>query len=142
MEPIHKGGRIPKLNKAHHRYVFRLTDQENAKFLKLFDESGLDTKAKFIVSVIFERQIKSLKMDAGAVDYCTKLSQFFSQFRAIGTNYNQIVKILHTNFGDKKTVFYIGKLEKQTIELAAICKEILILSKKFESQYLLKKGSL
>ncbi|REC61849.1 hypothetical protein DRF65_14040 [Chryseobacterium pennae] len=142
MVQIHKGGRNPKLNKALHRYVFRLTDQENARFLSLFEDSGLDTKAKFIVALLFERQIKSIKIDAGAMEYCTKLSRLFAQFRAIGVNYNQIVKILHTTFGDKKTVFYIGKLEKQTLELADLCKDILILSKQFESEYLLNKEKL
>ncbi|WP_353148501.1 conjugal transfer protein MobA [Chryseobacterium sp.] len=134
-----KGGRKPKIDKATHRYVFRLTDAENERFLSLLEQSGIDNKAKFIVSLLFERKISSVIVDKGAIDYCTKLSQFFSQFRAIGVNYNQIVKILHTNFGDKKMVYYIGKLQEQTIELAAICREILVLSKKFESEYLLKK---
>lgn len=139
MAQIHKGGRNPKLNKALHRYVFRLTDQENARFLSLFEDSGLDTKAKFIVALLFERQIKSVIMDKGAMEYCTRLSQLFSQFRAIGVNYNQIVKILHTTFGDKKAVYYIGKLEKETLKLVDLCKDILVLSKQFESEYLLKK---
>ncbi|AKK71340.1 hypothetical protein OK18_00635 [Chryseobacterium gallinarum] len=141
MSAAHKGGRKPKINKAIHRYVFRLTDEENARFLSLFDKSGLDNRAKFIVSLLFERRMNSVIIDQGTVEYCTKLSQLFSQFRAIGVNYNQVVKILHTHFGDKKTVFYIGKLEKHTLELAAICKEILILSKQFEAEYLLKKDN-
>ena len=134
-----KGGRNPKLNKANHRYVFRLTDEENTKFLTLFEKSGLSTKAKFIVAVLFERRINSVILDKGTVDYLTKLSEFFGQFRAIGVNYNQIVKILHTNFSDKKTITYIAKLEKHTIDLASICKEILILSKSFEAEHLIKK---
>lgn len=97
-----KGGRKPKLERATHRYVFRLTDKENVKFLSLFEQSGLDNRAKFIVSLLFERRINSVIVDQGAIDYCTKLSEFFAQFRAIGVNYNQIVKILHTNFSDKK----------------------------------------
>ncbi|MGG7466685.1 MULTISPECIES: conjugal transfer protein MobA [Bacteroidota] len=137
-----KGGRKPKIDKATHRYAFRLTDAENARFLALLDQSGLDNKAKFIVSLLFERKINSVVLDKGAMDYCTKLTQFFGQFRAIGVNYNQIVKILHTNFGDKKTVFYIGKLEAMTIELATICREILILTKKFETEHLAKKQHL
>lgn len=137
-----KGGRKPKIDKSTHRYVFRLTDSENARFLSLLDQSGLDNKAKFIVSLLFERKINSVIIDKGAMDYCSKLTQFFAQFRAIGVNYNQIVKILHTNFGDKKTVFYIGKLEGLTIELANICREILILSKKFEAEILAKKQHL
>ncbi|WP_426477479.1 conjugal transfer protein MobA [Chryseobacterium sp. CBSDS_008] len=137
-----KGGRKPKIDRATHRYVFRLTDAENAKFLSLLEQSGLANRARFIVSLLFERRINSVIVDKGAIDYCTKLSQFFNQFRAIGVNYNQIVKILHTNFGDKKTVYYIGKLEGKTIELANICREILILSKKFEAEHLIKKQRL
>lgn len=134
-----KGGRNPKLNRAVHRYVFRLTDAENTRFLSLFEQSGLDTKAKFIVSILFERRIKSIKIDAGAAAYTAKLSQLFAQFRSIGVNYNQVVKVLHTNFSEKKTILYLGKLEKQTLELASLCKEILILSRVFEKEYLLKK---
>lgn len=134
-----KGGRNPKLNKATHRYVFRLTDEENVKFLSLFEKSGLSTKAQFIVAVLFERKINSVIMDKGTIDYLTKLSEFYGQFRAIGVNYNQIVKILHTNFSNKKTITYIARLEKHTIELASICKEILILSKSFEAEHLIKK---
>ncbi|MCQ9634190.1 hypothetical protein MP477_04385 [Chryseobacterium sp. WG23] len=139
MKALHRGGRNPKLNRAVHRYVFRLTDIENTRFLSLFEQSGLDTKAKFIVSLLFERRIKSIKIDAGANEYTTKLSQFFAQFRAIGVNYNQVVKVLHTNFSDKKTILYIGKLEQHTLELSKLCKEILILTKHFEAEYLLKK---
>ena len=35
----HKGGRNLKKNPSIHRYVFRLTDEENAKFLSLFEAS-------------------------------------------------------------------------------------------------------
>ncbi|RKE80782.1 conjugal transfer protein MobA [Chryseobacterium sp. AG363] len=137
-----KGGRNPKLEKATHRYVFRLTDSDNAKFQTLFEQSGLDNRAKFIVSILFERKINSVMVDKGAMEYCTKLSQFFAQFRSIGVNYNQIVKILHTNFSDKKTVYYIWKLEEHTKELAQICRDVLMLSKKFEAEHLVKKGKL
>ncbi|WON94391.1 MULTISPECIES: conjugal transfer protein MobA [Bacteroidota] len=142
MTANHKGGRKPKMDKATHRYVFRLTDEENARFLSLFEQSRLDNKAKFIVSLLFERKINSVIIDKSTIDYCTKLSQFFAQFRAIGVNYNQIVKILHTNFSDKKTVHYLGKLEQHTRDLAGICREVLLLSKKFEAEYLIKKEKL
>ena len=33
-------GRKPKPDKMRHRYVFRLDDGDNARFLALFDESG------------------------------------------------------------------------------------------------------
>ena len=55
-----KGGRNPKKDPSIHRYVFRLTDLENAKFLSLFEISGADNKAQFITSVLFEKQIKTI----------------------------------------------------------------------------------
>ena len=43
-------GRKPKPDKMRHRYVFRLDDGDNARFLALFDESGKATKAEVLLS--------------------------------------------------------------------------------------------
>ena len=80
-------GRKPKPDKMRHRYVFRLDDGDNARFLALFDESGKATKAEFIVSALFGREIKVIKLDKGTQDFYMRLTTFHSQFRAIGTNY-------------------------------------------------------
>ena len=45
----HKGGRNPKSDPSIHRHVFRLTDDENAQLLTLFEVSGMTNKAKFII---------------------------------------------------------------------------------------------
>ncbi len=97
-----KGGRKPKVNPKANRYVFRLTDEENTKFLALFDQSGMDNKAKFVVSILFGKEIKSVKIDKGTVDFYMRLTSFHSQFRSIGVNYNQIVKQLYSQFSDRK----------------------------------------
>jgi len=130
------GGRKPKADPSTHRYVFRLTDQENAKFLSLFEASGLDNRAKFIVSILFEREIKSVKIDAAAMDYYMRLTTLYGQFRAVGINYNQVVKILYRNFSEKKAAAYLFKLEKQTIELVELCRKITQLTAEFEAKYL------
>lgn len=133
-----KGGRKPKLNPSTHRHVFRLNDEENAKLLSLFESSGMHNKAKFIISLLLEREIKTLKIDVPAMDYHTQLTKFFSLFRSMGVNYNQAVKILYRNFSEKKAAAYLFRLEKQTIELAVLCKNIIELTQVFESKYLLK----
>ena len=46
-------GESPSPTRCDHRYVFRLDDGDNARFLALFDESGKATKAEFIVSALF-----------------------------------------------------------------------------------------
>lgn len=134
----YKGGRNPKKNPSIHRYVFRLTDEENAKFLSLFEVSGADNKAQFITSVLFEKQIKTVKIDIASMDYYMRLTTLFGQFRAIGVNYNQIVKLLYRNFSEKKAAAYLFKLEKQTAELAQLCREIVKLTEEFEIKYLIK----
>src|SRR5690606_19355825 len=62
-----KGGRKPKANPSIHRYVFRLTDEENAKFLTFFEQSGMKVMAHFITACIFQKPIKTVKIDMDAV---------------------------------------------------------------------------
>lgn len=45
---ISKTGRKPKNDPAIHRYSINLNAEENAKFLALFDQSGMNVKAHFI----------------------------------------------------------------------------------------------
>ncbi|MGM8361907.1 conjugal transfer protein MobA [Flavobacterium sp. ARAG 55.4] len=134
----HKGGRNPKKNPSIHRYVFRLTDEENTKFLSLFEASGADTKAHFITSILFEKQIKTVKIDMAAMDYYMRLTTLYGQFRAVGVNYNQIVKILYRNFSEKKAAAYLFKLEKQTTELAKLCRDMIQMTEEFEAKHLIK----
>jgi hypothetical protein len=55
---------------------------------------------------------------------------------AIGVNYNQIVKHLKTTFTEKMTLAMLYKLEKATIELVTIQKQIVNLTKEFEDKFL------
>jgi len=134
-----KGGRKPKVNPKTNRYVFRLTDEENAKFLALFDQSGMDNKAEFVISMLFEKEIKTVKIDKGTVDFYMRLTSFHSQFRAIGVNYNQIVKLLYSQFSDQKASAYLYKLEKQTAEMVQIFKKVIELMEEFDEKYLKKE---
>lgn len=131
-----KGGRKPKVNPKTNRYVFRLTDEENAKFLALFDQSGMENKAKFVVSILFGKEIKSVKIDKGTVDFYMRLTSFYSQFRSVGVNYNQIIKLLYSKFSDKKASAYLYKLEKQTAEMVQIFKRVIEVTEEFDRKYL------
>ncbi|GHT63205.1 hypothetical protein AGMMS50239_18670 [Bacteroidia bacterium] len=57
--------------------------------------------AKFIKTCLFKREIKYAKLDKAAVGYYMRLTTFHSQFRAIGLNYNQVVKHLKATFTEK-----------------------------------------
>jgi len=127
-------GRNKKINPTSFRYVFRLNEEENNQFLSLFEQSGMKIKAHFITSLLFNREIKVVKIDKSALDYYTKLTELYVQFRSVGVNYNQIVKILYRNFSEKKAAAYLYKLEKETTQLIAICKQILELSQQIEQK--------
>lgn len=136
---IRKTGRKPKSDPAVHRYSISLNAKENAKFLTLFEQSGMKVMAHFITACIFQKTVKTVKIDTDAIEYHTALTKFFSQFRAVGTNYNQVVKILYRNFSEKKASAYLFKLEKETIELVKLTQEIIRLTQKFEAEHLKKE---
>lgn len=131
-------GRPLKTDPAIIRYSVSLNEQENARFLALYDQSGMQVKAHFIKSCIFEKTVKTIKIDKGTVDFYMRLTSFHSQFRAVGVNYNQIIKLLYKNFSEKKASAYLFKLEKQTAEMAMLCRKIIELTDEFEAKYLKK----
>ncbi len=133
-----KTGRKPKNDPAIHRYTISLNDMENDRFLSLFERSGMKVMAHFITACVFDKTIKTVKIDMNAVDYHTRLTNLYSQFRSIGVNYNQIVKILYRNFSEKKAAAYLFKLENHTAELAELCKKIIELTVEFEKKHLEK----
>ena len=134
----HKGGRHPKDERAVYRYSISLTAAENAKFLSLFEQSEMNIMAHFITACIFQKTITTVKIDKTAMDYYVRLTGFFGQFRAIGVNYNQLIKMLYTNFTEKKAAAYLYRLEKQTMELSALAKKITQLTEEFEANHLKK----
>ncbi|SIS83633.1 mobilisation protein (MobC) [Chryseobacterium ureilyticum] len=136
---IKKTGRKPKIDPAVHRYSFNLNDEDSAKFLALFDQSGMKVTAHFITASIFQKTVKTVKIDMDAIEYHAGLTKFFGQFRGIATNYNQIVKLLNANFSDKKASAYLFKLEKETKEMKELLQKVLILTEEFEKKYLNKE---
>jgi hypothetical protein len=134
----HKGGRKPKKDPCKHRYAISLNDVDNARFLSLFEASGMDVKAHFITASLFEKSVKVVKIDKGTVDYYMRLTSFYSQFRAIGVNYNQLTKAIKNTFTEKKALAFLYQLEKATFELVATNQKIIQLTKEFETKWLQK----
>lgn len=133
-----KTGRRPKDDPANIRYTISFNAEENARFLALFDQSQMTVKAHFITSCIFEKTVKTIHIDKGTHDFFMRLTSFHSQFRSVGVNYNQVVKLLYKNFSEKKAAAYLLKLEKQTIEMVEIFKNIVKISEEFDAKYLKK----
>ncbi|NDW18758.1 hypothetical protein D0T53_07505 [Dysgonomonas sp. 216] len=131
-----RGGRTPLADPAKNRHVFYLNDADEIRLSALYHQSGAKNMAQFITSCIFSNPVKVVKIDKGAHDYYMRLTTFFDQFRAIGHNYNQLIKMLHSYFSEKKALAFLYKLEQATIELAQLNKKIIELTHDFESKYL------
>ncbi|MFA9188743.1 MULTISPECIES: conjugal transfer protein MobA [Flavobacterium] len=136
---LKKTGRRPKEDPAKIRYTISFNEEEHSRFLSLFDQSGMLVKAHFITSCIFEKTIKTIQIDKGTVDFYMRLTSFHSQFRSVGVNYNQVVKLLYKNFSEKKAAAFLYKLEKQTAEMAMLCQKIIQMTEEFEAKHLKKQ---
>ena len=131
-------GRKPKSDPAVHRYVVRLNSEENGRFNIQFQKSGLKERSKFIKTMIFDKEIKVVKIDKATMDYYIRLTNFYHQFQGIGNNYNQTVKAVKTNFGEKRAMALLYRLEKLSIELMLVCKKVMVLTQEYERKWLQK----
>lgn len=132
------GGKPPKPDKATHCIMVRFNSEEFARFLTLYEQSGVYAKAVFIKSRVFGAEFRVLKIDKTLVDYYTKLSALHAQYRAIGVNYNQTVRELKSHYSEKKAMALLFRLEKQTIELIELSRRIIALTNEFQQQWLPK----
>ena len=130
-----RAGRKPKMNPASHRYTVNLNDEDNARFLLMMAAAGMDNISRFIHHVLFGHEIKVVKIDKAASDFYIRLTNFYRQFQAIGNNYNQTVKALKTNFGEKRALQMMARLEKATVELIVLSRKIVELTKEFAEKY-------
>ena len=129
-------GRKPKTDPADYKYNFRLNAQEKSRFERLFLESGARDRTIFIKKSIFSEQLKVIKVDKVSMDYYIRLGEFYRQFQAIGNNYNQVVRAVQKNFGNKRAMSLLYKLEKATLELILLNKQIMALTKEYEKEWL------
>ena len=129
-----KSGRNPKLDPAVFRYTVRFSEEEHNRFLAMFGKSGVYARSVFLKAHFFGQPFKVLMVDKTVVDYYTKLSDFHAQFRAVGTNYNQVVKELRLHFSEKKAMALLYKLEQHTVELVKLSRQIVELSRELKEQ--------
>ena len=128
------------MNPKTHCVMVRFDDVEWNRFLTMYEESNMYAKAVFLKAHFFGQKFKVLKVNKTLVDYYTKLSDFHAQFRAIGTNYNQVVKELRIHFSEMKAMALLYKLEKHTIDLVKLSREIVELSKEMYAKWEQQKG--
>ena len=66
------GGKPPKPDKASHQVMVRFNDEEYARFLAMYEQSGVYAKAVFIKARVFGAEFRVLKVDKTLVDYYTE----------------------------------------------------------------------
>lgn len=115
--------------------MVRFDSSEWNRFMTMFEKSGVYAKSVFLKAHFFSEPFRVLTVDKALVDYYTKLSDFHAQFRAVGTNYNQVVKELRLHFSEKKAMALLYKLEQHTIELVKLSRQIVELSKEMEAKW-------
>ena len=132
-------GRKSKSDPAVYRYGIKFNSQENARFELLFQKSGMAYRARFIKAVLLNKEIKVVKIDKATMDYYIRLTNFYHQFQSIGNNYNQTVKAVKTNFGEKRAYALLRNLENATIDLVVLSKRIIMLTRELKETYLIKR---
>ena len=115
--------------------MVRFDDLEWDTLQRMMEKAGETTKATFIKQTVFGKPFKVLVTDKTLGLYTSKLGEFFAQFRTIGVNYNLIVKELRAGFNEKKAMKLLYELEKATVEMAQIMREVKELTLKFDEQW-------
>lgn len=135
-----KNGRSTSLNVTNrtHRYNFRLSEYEDIKFKKLYEQSGAKTMTEFMTNCILNKPFKVIKTDGASYDICVRLSATNAEIRKIGVNYNQVVKALKHAFTEKLALAYLYRLEKKTIELITHLQKITDLTEEYKQKWLSK----
>lgn len=123
------------VNKCDHCVKVRFDDLEWDRFIAMMERADEKVKATFIKQLVFGKPFRVLTTDKALAEYTAKLSQFFAQYRNIGVNYNLVVRELRAGFTEKKAMSLLYKLEKATVEMAGVMRDVRILTEKFQAEW-------
>lgn len=122
-------GRKPKLLTRTHCVMVRFNDEEYARFMERYKESGVYAKAVFCKSMVFGETFRVIQTDKEKEDDCNKLYTLHDRFREMATSYNLAVKELHSHFSESKTMALLHKLESITNEMSAIARKVVAIAR-------------
>ena len=123
----------PKLDPATNRYSVNFSSEEDMRFLKMFDRSGMTSKSAFIKARIFGEPFHVVTFDKSQHEYYAKLSDFHAQFRIVGNNYNQTIKELKCHFSERRAMALVCKLEKYMMQLVQIMLKVVELTNEYKN---------
>ena len=120
-------GRKPKLLTRTHCVMVRFDDEEYARFMARYKESGVYAKAVFCKSMVFGESFRVIQANKEKEDDCKKLYALHARFREMATCYNLAVKELHSHFSERKTMALLNRMEGMTKEMSAIARKVIAL---------------
>ena len=122
------------MDPATNRYSVNFSSEEDMRFLKMYDRSGMTSKSAFIKARIFGEPFHVVTFDKSQHKYYAKLSEFHSQFRMVGNNYNQTLKELKSHFSERRTTALVFKLENYMMQLVQIMTKVVELTNEYRAK--------
>ena len=107
----------------------RLPDpKEQLRVIDLYHRSGSKSKSDFVRARLLGEQFKVITVDKSAVEYYRKLSELTAQVHKIGTNYNQVVRLMYLYTAEKSVLALLQELIRLTKEITASQEQVVTLT--------------
>ena len=94
--------------------------KDQLRAIDLYNKSGAVSKSDFVRARILGESFKVITVDKSAVEYYRKLSKLTAQVHKIGTNYNQVVRLMHLYTAEKSVKALLQELILLTKELTVL----------------------
>ena len=113
----------------------RLPDpKDQIRVIDLYHKSGSMSKSEFVRARLLGEHFKVITVDKSAVEYYRKLSELTAQVHKIGTNYNQVVRLMHLYTAEKSVKALLRELINLTNEIKSIQEKAMDLTVEFRKK--------
>ena len=117
------------------RWDTRMPDvKDQLRAIDLYNKSGAVSKSDFVRARILGESFKVITVDKSAVEYYRKLSELTAQVHRIGTNYNQVVRLMHLYTAEKSVKALLRELINLTNEIKSIQEQAMDLTIEFRKK--------
>lgn len=130
-----KAGRKPKIDTAVFRCSVNFTATEKATLMSMYDKVQVESMSAFIKMILFGKPFKVFYLDENTRVFIDKLSSLNALYRTVGVEYGLLVKTLRENFTEAKAMKSLYELERKTIELVRISRDIVELARQFDESW-------
>lgn len=130
-----KAGRHPKVDTTAFRCSVNFTAAEQAQLLTMQEKSGVASMSAFIKMVLFGKPFKVFVVDENTRIFIDQLSSLNARYRTFAIDYDTVVRTLRENFNEKKAMKALYNLEKITIDMVKVNREIVALAKEFDERW-------